>query len=308
MKIIHVISDEWGPFVDIRACWQSCAERDASIEVIVPKEFNARWPGENNETMFVLWDALIDPGPRDRRDCYVAAVWSEALDTDLGKMLPEHRVVLEKFLDIAHCYDAVFVHTPWMRETLIKCMITIGGGPSTFVMPVGWDLAAMGTPRWDAPKHLPISYRGSRVGRRLEIIPKLKNEFKAHEFVDDTGCFGRTLLGRLDSCSIDLYVAHSLVRSFSTWRLWQVASTSALLVAEPGDMWPFTNELIVLPRIELYPTDNIRATAERLIHIARAPFKHLPREAHALARKFPMERIVSEFLLSAFEELRAWNQ
>lgn len=299
LTITHVIPDSWGPFVDIRACWLSCAERRSRVSVITPEQFPLACRTADPDDLFICW-TLVDPGPIIKRDCYVAAVYSEALDEDGTKMLPEHHAHFRNFLAIVDKFDAVFAHTPRMAELIGQIP-----GVAAHVMPVGWDLAAMGIPRWEAPRHTLIGYRGSPLGRRLEIIPMLHDAYRAGEFSDMIGQFGRSLFGRLDQTSADLYVAHSLVESFSTWRLWQVASTSATLVAEPGDTWPFVSgeHYIEIPRFTM---DNFRANAVEILGHAKRYVRASPyaRGAHELAREYSVDAIVEKFILPAFEEMR----
>jgi hypothetical protein len=304
MRVIHVVPDEWGPFVDIRTCLSSLTERNETVRTLKSIDLNAVWPGCDPDDLLVLW-SLQDPGPIDRRDCYIAAVYSEALDEDESKLLPEHLAHWQRFQKTAPSFDAIFVHTPWMCDLVAKKT-----GRPTFVMPVGWDAAAMGVPRWDTPKHNLIGYRGSSIGRRAMIIPALGVQFGANEFVPMTGQFGRALLGNLDTTAIDLYVAHSPVRSFSTWRLWQAASTSTTLVAEVArehlaDSWPFIEDEHFIGLTPIEPT-NIRAKAIELLALAKEAMRttSVSRAAHALARQYTVDRIHRDFVLPAFEMMR----
>lgn len=303
MKIWHVITNQWGPFVDIRACYASLAERKPDlVGIITPEQFPIAMREAGEDELFIVWGApWIDPGPVTRRDCYVAGVWSEALDIDGSKMLPEHHAVYRKFLGVVENYDAIFAHTPTMRDLIAESADDV----PAFVMPVGWDAAAMGAPRRDAPKFTQIAYRGSRIGRRETLIPILKAQFGANELVDMTGRFGRQLLGHLDCSAIDLYIAHSPVESFSTWRLWQAASTATTLVAEPGDTWPFVagEHYIEISRIE---PETTRPAAIALLALLRREdeLRRISRAAHTLAREYNVDRITQDFVRPAFAEFR----
>lgn len=233
--IVHVIPPEWGPFVDIRACYQSLARRRPWTHVISPAEYHERingWLWNDPDTVFVCW-TMMDPGPKWQRKCKVVTVYSEALDDDGAKLLHGHLDHWNNFRIMSVHFDAVATHTPMTAEIVARA------GCPTFVMPVGWDPDAMGRPRRDAPKLHKFLYHGSCVGRRELVIPYLRANLGNDHFLDGTGMFGRSLLGTLDTADASLYIAHSEVASFSTWRLWQTASTTAAMVAEPGDTWPF---------------------------------------------------------------------
>ena len=309
--LIHVIPDEWGPFVDVRAMWLSRARHRGNLHVITPAEFCERqnaWYWNEPRAVFILW-TLIDPGPLDLRKSKVFHVFFEAIDHDLGKLLPAHVDHWDRFKTMSVHFDGVFVHTPRMKEVVSTYIQT-----PVHVMPLGWDAEAMGTPRWEAPKHRGYVFHGSMVGRREVIVPYLNGPFglghgspsPSHAFENVTGMFGRSLLGVLDTASASLYIAHSQVGSFSTWRLWQAASTSAVMIAEvsgdDGDTWPFVAGEHFYP-IEMMTADN----ASIIVGLLRSFLLEAPamieisKRAHELACTYSLARIEDEFILPAIE-------
>lgn len=290
-QIIHVIPDAWGPYVDIRAMYQSLARRNPWTSVIAPGEFtDARVLAADAQTLFVHWqpERAELTGLKERR-AMVAAVYSEAYDDNPRIMLRAHSEHLTRFLCARILFDCVFGHTPWMADRLASSF-TPG-----FVLPVGWDLEAMGAPRWDSHKHYGRSFHGTRVGHRGSGIVTAFD-------VDHTGFFGRQLLGALDQSAISIYIAHSDVASFSTWRLWQCASTSCVLAnaSKSDDVWPFdVNEHMLRTSIATFrrrqELHELAKDTKRLEPIARA--------AHEVARKYTVDMIERSFIVPAIQQL-----
>lgn len=297
---VHVIPEGWGPFVDIRAMYQSLARRRPWTHVISPREYADRmntWLWNDPDTVFICW-SMMDPGPKWQRKSTVLQVYSEALDDDGRVLLPDHLKYWHAFKTMSVHFDAALTHTP------MTCMIVDRVIP-TFVMPVGWDEGAMGRPRPDAPKHRTYVYHGSTAGRREMLVPYVTKAL-GKLFCDATGSFGRGLLGIIDTSLASLYIAHSEVASFSTWRLWQVASTTAAMVAEPGDTWPFESDrhLVTIPRIN---TTNGKSVMRRLEEISqeRDLLARISGQAHEeVARRYTVDYIEDHFLVPAVETLR----
>lgn len=301
-RIIHVISDAWGPFVDIRAMYEALAERHPWTHVISPAEFVARlrdWPEgyADPKTVFVLWE-MIDPGPKHLRGCQVVHVFAEAMDENQDLVLPQHRAHWQTLRDRSVHYDAILAHTPWATEFVRKYTAT----PHVFTMPAGWDAGVMGTPRWRAPRHTDVLYHGSFTGRREVFVPYLAGAVAGWK--DATGAFGRGLLGQLDTAAVSLYIAHSTVRSFSSWRIWQVASTAAAMVIEGEcDVWPLTSEAYVqLPRLT---SANARGFARELERISEDTemLRARAKAAHEIARRFTVDQVEEEYLIPAIERM-----
>lgn len=302
LAIYHVITDRWGPYVDIRACLQSRERRTNRTHVITPEQFD-ELPHEiieNTDAFFIHWQPERARAGLRLSSAKHAAVYSEAYDDDASKLLPEHLAHLKAFYARREEFDCVFAHTPKMAARL-------GNRPGTpgFVLPVGWDADAMGAPRWDAPK-VPISFHGSMVGRRDSALATwLGAGAQNNQVAIWSGLYGRQLLGALDQSALSFYKAHSDVMSFSTWRLWQCASTACVLAADTvsTDSWPFfAGEHYV----KLQYTDGI-AQSQELYDLAQQTdrLRALVMQAHELAREFTVDRIEKAYIVPAFEQLKA---
>lgn len=312
MHIFHVIPDTWGPYVDIRAMWQALACRRKHVRVLTPEQFLARSLDDDRD-VFVCWE-LIDPGRRDGRKAMVLQVYAEAMDDDVNNMLPAHRDHWQRLKDIAPNLDGVLTHTPWTAD-FVRRYVNV----QTDVMPVGWDPEVMGSPRWEAPKHHDLAYHGSMVGRRELVVPYIAGKF-GRRFVEATGLYGRALLGRLDQSSTSLYISHSDVTSFSTWRTWQVASTSAILIVEgrapgtagdggfPHDTWPLEGGLhyLQIPSV-LAGADAAIAELEKCVHPdTHAARIEMARRVHEeIARLYTVDYVTDKFLIPAIERMRS---
>lgn len=309
LVIVHVIPDAWGPFVDIRACYLSQSRRRPWVHVITPDEYRARqntWLWNDPGTTFVCWD-LIDPGPKYLRKSRVVHVYAEALDYNGMKLLPTHLDHWHLFKDMTVHFDAVLTHTPMTAEIVRRVGVT------TFVMPVGWDEAAMGSPRV-APKFTGYAYHGSMAGRRNVILPFLHSSLGGL-FKDVTGAFGRGLLGQIDVANASLYIAHSEVASFSTWRLWQVASTTAAIVAEAplggtADTWPFVGggqHLVDIPAMTIDSGDAFVANLRNLLSNPAHLAEIASRAHEEVARKYTVDYVCDNYLVPAIFHLSPSN-
>lgn len=296
LHYVMVIPSTWGPFVDVRACYEAVARRYPWLSVITPEEFELikTTPVYQDPVMlFVQW-CQIDPGPKDARKALVTLVYSEAKGNN---MLPDHVREWDRFFLWAPNYDAVFGHTPWMVEQL-----SYTGCPAAYLLPLGWDPEAMGTPRFSTIKQDDAVFYGSMVGKRNLVIPHIQAALGTR-MKNISGCFGRTLSGMMDSAKASLYIAHSDVESFSTWRMWQTAATSAALIAEPGDTWPFVSGE------HFWPIDRITfSNLDKVINDIRwaldnADLLVVARKAHDLARDYTVETCVTKYLVQASQSM-----
>lgn len=316
--VFHVIPDAWGPFVDIRAMYQSFARRNPWTSVISTEEYLRLQKGLQQEALgdpwwdprvaFVVWDLAAEPPDlKSTRKALVLVVYSEALDQVDEKFWPAHLKVWSDFWHAAHQYDGVFGHTPRMSDLLHHL---VGTKCKPFVLPVGWDAHAMGAPRWDAPKFKELTFHGSVVGRREIVLPYLYDTFNRGRdagplLVNISGAYGRALLGELDTARASLYIAHSDVESYSTWRLWQTASTSCVMLSEPGDTWPFEAErhYIGIERFELGNVWNVSLQIKELLSRHEHNLSVARRAHEEIACKFTLDHVAENYLLPALAEL-----
>ena len=298
---IIVIPDMWGPFVDYYAGYQVLAQQFPWISVISDRSF----PGwlktfkDDSSIFFVLWDEQL-PAPKPHK-CIVTAVYKEAIDDDPSKMLPDHIDHWHRVGKVAPGYDAFFVHTPRMAAPLHR-----GMSLPTFVLPAGWSPEAMGVPR-NKHIHHELVYWGSFAGRRKTIIPQLKNQLGS-TLLDASGSFGRTLIGIIENTRAALYVAHSNVWSFSTWRLWQGLAAGTPHIAEPGDSWPFVAGKHYIPFTPFSESEEVNRTSIDFIsNVIREDvwLQGVADSAYAdLADNFTLQRCVEDYLVPASLQLR----
>jgi hypothetical protein len=303
---IHVvIPTAWGPFVDVRACYEIAARSRPWLSVLDSSEFLQQGAGDlsaddqADERLYVVWDPSLRVFPKQastRRRALVALVYSEALGNP-AHMLGAHREQLQNFHARVGDLDAVLLHTPWMQTQFAP-------HAPAFALPVGWEPEAMGQPRWHAPKHRAYVYHGSMAGKRQFTVPYLTREL-GDKFYNASGSFGRGLIGLLDTAQAALYLGHSDVSSWSTWRIWQVIATSTALVAEPGDCWPLEpgRHFVQLPRIDY---TNIAAVVRDLKQLAAGnTLAACARTLYDdLAGDYTTGKIVDQYLVPAAKKLR----
>jgi hypothetical protein len=295
VRVLHVIPDAWGPHVDIRACYTQLAERCPWTNVIRPYDFDLRIAQglDDPADVYVLWAG--QPVPVRERGSYVLGVYSEAIGPE-EIMLLDHVQYREDYRGWARTYDGVLAHTPWMTTELAR----LGLHDHVELLPVGWDPVAMGSPRWGNAKHRELIHWGSRVGRRHVVVPRLEARLGGR-FADVTGLYGRSLAGALDTASWSLYVAHSSVRSYSTWRIWQHLPSSCAIISEPGDDWPLGEDHRV--RIGPFTMDNLEREIDELDRILRETDSDTyARRLYAdLGPEYTVDRVTARYLLPAIE-------
>lgn len=252
-KVAHVVPAQWGPYVDILAMLKANGELVYDTSDPAALDPGGGGPG----AVRVFWSLVEIPSGRSWA---AVAVFAEALGdasggTDhLAEMLPGHIEHWERFRVVVRNYDAVVVHTPAMAQR-VRPFVNI----PVFVVPLGWAPDVWGKRPADRPRHshYDLAWWGSPVGRRVEIFPQLETWCSAQGIrgVNLTGKFGRELIGTLDTVTAVVYVAHSKVASYSTWRLWQCLGADAPVISEPvgdGDAWPFTpdGDFTVVPWLD----------------------------------------------------------
>lgn len=258
-----VVMPATGAFTDIHACYSSLEV--PWLSVLTPGDFPQMLRDRRGDNViFVHWapaTIIAEDLPSDRR-ASVFPVYSEAIDEDRSLMLPDHQRDLARFLEIAVFIDGVFAHTPWMAKHLAKFT-----GKPGFVLPVGWG-PIMGAPEWEREKEVQSVFAGSMVGRRCTIIPELEGRVGL-EFCH--GLYGSLLLDRMNASKTTLYIAHSKVHSYSTWRIWQALCSSSALVTERGDWWPLDEDLCIpIDCIDDIPRTILDLSADDALTRARA--------------------------------------
>lgn len=295
----HVVPSEWGPFVDARATLLALAQRrDLCHSVVTPAEYatertqDAWW--QNERICYVDWsNENLRIGPPLARKCVVALYALEAWN-DEPLLLGAHQEHWARMREAAYDYDAVLSYTPKLRD-LIRSW-----GFQTHLYPLGWSPETAGWPRWNAPKFQQYVYWGSHTGARCRLLPELLQKFDGR-LHDVSGEFGRSLTGHLDTARGVLHIPHTPDATFAQWRGWQCLASSAGLVAQDTDSWPFvpgehylplSAEAMLDPDKLFWEAFEYMEAPQLLERTARAAFD-------GLATRFRAERTVEDYLVPA---------
>jgi hypothetical protein len=257
---IVVIPFAWGPCIDYSTGYRQLALQLPWLTCIDEHDFLDAYLNHRNDphVVFVMWSELEVPSRAilGARRCTVAYLYSEALDDRESAMLPAHVEHLRRFEArvAGGAYDAVVVHTPAMKRRLHRRRLDL----PVYVVPAGWSPWATGGPTWECPR-APTLVAWGTAGRRVEVMPHVRRCFP--DLADASGMFGRALVAEVNRHRAALYIAHSPVASFSTWRLWQALAAGTPLIAEStgsDDTWPFQPIAHFLPiaRVDL-TSDNL---------------------------------------------------
>lgn len=284
-----------GAFMDIWSCYLAVSDPRIWFDVIEPDRFEELLFSVRDENVvFVHWAPNLIDGPslpRDRR-ALVLPVYSEALDRDESVMLPDHIRDWHRFLELAPYLDGFFAHTPKMVE-----MISLATGKRGFVLPVGWD-PVMGTPAWDRSKSQTALFAGSMVGRRESLIPLIQKHVQIQVL---SGVYGNAMHEAMNDSKTTLYVAHSAVGSYSTWRIWQAMCSSSALVTEPGDWWPLEPELCY--PIQMLDSSNVEEAATMINEISYDDARSRARALHESLSHFTTSRCIDRDIVIATSNL-----
>lgn len=283
-------------YTDASACYTALSQRHRWIQRVHPTQLvrNFDHIRQDPRNFVVVWGLHELQVPSDRA-AHVVRVYSEALDPERSNMLSRHVRWLKQTTDTLQTFDAVFGHTPWMRDELAQF------GRPTYVLPVGWCPDAMGLPDPGSPRRHRYTFVGAKAGKRKWLCQAMAQSL-AGSYHDASGKWGRQLLTQLNASSGYLYLSHSDVRSFSTFRIWQAVATSAALVAEAGrDCWPMTDDLYVnLPTLT---PDNVDEEAKVLDQISDAELAATSSRLHDALRHMTVGTIVDQYLVPASAEI-----
>lgn len=303
VSVFPVIPGHLPPYREIWALYRAAQKRYPWIQILPSRKLDLIMTIEkllqDENNLFVMW-GFERPIPKTERRAKVSLVYSEAIGPE-GLMLGAHQKMLLEFEKDKDLYDAVFGHTPWMAKTLRERT-----GLPGFTLPVGWDPEVSGTPDWESEKKNPLIYYGSPAGKRKWIIPYFEEIFGEHLRVAN-GSFWKELHLELNLSSASLYVAHSNVQSFSTWRIWQTLASSTVLIAEDGlDTWPMERGRHFIPIPEIGP-NNLGSSANEVARIMNSGPAYLlgrAKIAHeSLAPLFTIDKVIENYLEPALERI-----
>jgi hypothetical protein len=254
-----------------------------------------------DERNFVCLWGVRSPLPPPIRKAKFVQVWSEAFDTNPRKLISAHPGWLRQVQALIPLLDGLFCHTPWMAK-----MMAVEGVPS-LVLPVGWAAETMGEPVFDGfKKHGFMSLAksvGHHAAKRGWAVPMMK-EALGEKFFDGTGLWGRRALSAMNESVGYLYISHSDIQSFSTFRIWQAVATSAALIAEGGrDCWPMEEEDYV--PIPTLTKESIPEVCESLLGNSDEFYLDKARGLHEKLRYMTIDHVVDNFLVPASMEIMA---
>jgi len=298
----YIITFRVGPaYRDAIRLYTKMAEKYEWIDCIPETELVERMDeiAQDERNFVVMWGVWAPRPPVDRKAVFTR-VFSEALNEDTSTMLKPHQNWLNTAQRGLRHLDAAFGHTPWMADQLGRHAGghgDRGSGQYGFVLPMGWDPEVFGSPKWDAQKQYGMTYAGVLAGKRSWLAPMMA-EALGDCFFNATGCWGNRIIEVLNQSRANLYLSHSDIHSFSTFRIWQTVSSSAAMIAESGrDCWPMTDEMYF--GVPTLTRENVEEVCLGLMDITDDQFLSKSRVLHEGLAQYTIEHIVDGFLIPA---------
>lgn len=288
---------------DVLESYKNHARHSPWMEVYEAPAWEAVMPEilDDPHAAVTIWGGGECAIPKERK-CMAAIHYGEmhgALPAVEAASVDQFRT-FTAFLDKIGSWDLIFVDSPTGTQMLSKLTRV----PVRFV-PAGYDVHAMGHPNWDTVKTNWIGYYGFTTGHRQESIQKLSRALPNYKIVDLSGTYGAERARKLSQCVVNLCVLHGQDLSFPSFRIWQSIASSSIFVSETGDVWPAVpgRHCILMPPI----TDStIKECASILSNVLdrRVELKSMAQVAHQELSKFTIERIVHEYVMPAFAEVK----
>lgn len=287
-------------FSEIWRSYEAFSARCPWMSVLDARDFDSLRNSEayQDPGLFIVTWVHSYAGPREHRKAKVASVYAEAVGPR-ETMLGPHKERWDEWAARIKDYDLLLGHTPFMAEEIGKL-----GVPSA-IYPVGWDPEVVGGPDFSKERENAFVFYGSMAGVREWAIPALKARLGGL-LQDKTGTFGVNLSYALRNAVGNLYIPHSYVQSFSTWRTWQSLPAGSAMVGENSDIWPLVPDVhyLTIPRIT---TENVDTVAGRLRSILENPseLQGIARRAwDEVACGYTVEKVVRNFLVPASVKLK----
>jgi hypothetical protein len=297
----YIVSFRQGPaYDDAMHLYERMAAKHDWLECIQEPELLARMEeiAADERNFVVMWGVWAPRPPADRKAIFTR-VFSEALDEDANNMIGYHRNWLVAAQRNLRHMDAAFGHTPWMAAQLGQ------HAPSGHVLPMGWHPEVMGTPDWSVKKEHRFTYIGAIAGKRSWLVPGMQGpQGLGDEMFHAKDVWGKDVNDLFNRSVANLYLSHSDIHSFSTFRIWQTLASSAGLIAERGrDCWPMKEGMYFdVPTITMKNGPSIarkiQGTPDTTFH-ARAKRLH-----QALASDFTIDKVVDNYLIPASEKIK----
>ena len=211
---------------------------------------------------------------------------------------------LQSFEEIMPLLNGVLVHTPQMRDDLLERMYS----DFVTIFPAGLDPDLFPLPTTTI-RNIDFLFYGSPAGKRQWALEALKSKLGDRLVIAPQGTYGDELTKLLHRTKVTVYVAHSDVRSFSTWRMWRDSLAGCAMAIEcldgnKADAWPLTNmwDHYPLPRLEK-TEESVADYVDRLNLIDDKYNSNYALRARAIAQRMTTRRCVEDFLLPFIEKL-----
>lgn len=246
-------------FDEMRASYLAVSEQDSTVEVKGP-EGESFIPHANEHTAFICFHRPSASIMQQARRAKVFFVYCEPLGPVSG-MTGDGRAYMTSLQSIAHLFDGILVHTPDMRTLMRMTLAEWGVNIPVGVFEAGLHLDAVVQPDFTTPKDIEFLFYGAMAGKRAWSVPLLKEKLGSRLCIAE-GYYGKALGALLNRSKVSLYIAHSDVTSFSTWRIWQTMATSAALAIEcldgqEADAYPLMpyEHYLPLPKLTRFNVD-----------------------------------------------------
>lgn len=282
-------------FESMRLAYESFVGHSFWTSVIDSKDFDAlkRSEAYQDRNLFVVvWDRSR-AGPKEHRKAKVACLYADPIGPR-ENMLPEHVAIWDAWSETAGEYDMVLGATPFVAAELKRRL-----DMPAEVFPAGWG-PIFGSPDWSVQRSHAFVYYGSLIGKRTWAVPVI-SRILGDGFLDKTGTFFGIGDVLRHSLSV-LYVAHSDIDTFNTWRIWQALPAGAAMVGEEkADLWPLIpgEHTVQIPTIT---PENVETIAGRLKMILSEPsiLAGAARRAWSeIAPSFTVDQCVKNYLVPA---------
>ena len=287
------------PYRDAIALYSEIAQDNEWMEILPNQALEARMDeiAADERAFVMMWGVRCPIPPPDRKAMFVR-VWSEAYDEVSSNLIGAHPGWIRILKSQLPTIDGLFAHTPWMSEVMAR-----DSGRPSFVLPVGWSPSAMGSPNWEQEKEYRFTTWGkANAGKRVWLYPQMKAAM-GDQHVQMNGVWGSRAIGILNQSSAFLYLSHSDVHSFSTFRTWQAVSSSAALIAEEGrDCWPMTDDMYV--GIPTLTPENIKTVAARLLAMDDRDLLARARILHESLKHMTIDHVVERYLVPASMKIK----
>lgn len=286
-------------FEEMRASYAKLAETRPWLQVLNGPAGEARIARSNDPNELLVcfhrprWEVL-----RQKRAAKVSFVYTEPLGP-LPNMSADGRNYYTAFCSIMGGLDGVLTHTPYMRQEMSRI---VNDYIPVCVLPAGLDPSATVKANFEVAKERSFLFYGANAGKRVRSLSLV-----SHRIHVAPNTFGRALGDLLNRSEVNVYVAHSDVHSFSTWRIWQTLATSAALAAEGlngvVDAWPLEPWRHYAPLPQIMPNDASDFLA-KLESVPLAQWREISLTARAeVLLKFTAERCVEDWLVPAGEAI-----